>query len=107
MVRHYRDGRTYREIAAELGCTHHAVKKIHHQGAQQNSSARQRRGSGACQDSCRLSHAAEAGLFADGSAALTTESRSGLSVTAATGCQLRVFRAQRRGLTARALRYSS
>ena len=62
---------------------------------------------GACQGSCRLSYAAEAVSFSSASAALTTDSRSGLSVTAPMGCQLRVCRAQRRGLAARASRYSA
>jgi len=52
---------------------------------------------GACQGSCRLSYAADAVLFSDASAALTTSSRSGLSVTVAMGCQLRVWRLHRRG----------
>ncbi len=53
--------------------------------------------SGACHVSCRLSYAAEADCLADASAALTTDSRSGLSVTAAMGCKSRMWRAQRRG----------
>ena len=64
-------------------------------------------GRGACQGSCRLSYVAEAVSFSSASAALTTDSRSGLSVTAPMGCQLRVCRAQRRGLAARASRYSA
>jgi hypothetical protein len=64
-------------------------------------------GSGACQGSCRLGYAAEADSFSLATASLTTDSRSGLSVTAAIGCQLRVCRVQRRGLAARACRYRS
>jgi hypothetical protein len=62
---------------------------------------------GACQGSCRLGYAAEADSFSLATASLTTDSRSGLSVTAAIGCQLRVCRVQRRGLAARACRYRS
>lgn len=47
-------------------------------------------------------YAAEAASVSAASTALTTESRSGLSVTTAIGCQLRVFLAQRLGLAARA-----
>jgi len=60
---------------------------------------------GACQRSCRLCYAAEADIFSVG-AAVTTESPSGLSVTTAMGCQLRVWRAQRLGLASRARVYS-
>jgi hypothetical protein len=54
--------------------------------------------SGACQGSCRFRHAASAGLFDD----VMAESRSGSSVTAAMGDQLRVWRDQRAGLRTRA-----
>lgn len=47
-------------------------------------------GGGACQGSCRFSHAAEALSFSVSSTALTTDSFSGLSVTAVMGFQLRV-----------------
>ena len=45
---------------------------------------------GACQDSCRLVHAANGCLSMCSECALMTESRSGLSVTAPTGDQFRV-----------------
>jgi len=45
---------------------------------------------GACQGSCRSFYAASADLISDCNTAFTTDSRSGLSVTAATGVQLRV-----------------
>lgn len=51
---------------------------------------------GACQRSCRLCYAAEADTLRV-TAAFTTESRSGLRVTTAMGCQFRVCRAQRLG----------
>ncbi|MBB5407428.1 hypothetical protein HDG34_001360 [Paraburkholderia sp. HC6.4b] len=62
---------------------------------------------GARQASCRLTHAARGCLFALIDAISTTESRSGLSVTAPTGVQLRVWRDQRAGLRSRALSYSA
>ena len=55
---------------------------------------------GACQCSCRLRYAAVADSFCVFTAAATTESRSGLSVTTVIGCQLRVCRVQRLGLAA-------
>jgi hypothetical protein len=61
---------------------------------------------GACQRSCRLCYAAVADSFSAVTAAVTTESRSGLRVTTAIGCQLRVCLAQRLGLAARARVYS-
>ena len=62
---------------------------------------------GACQASCRAVYAALRLILPSSTAALTSESRSGLSVTVSMGCQLRVCRAQRRGLAARASVYSA
>jgi thiol-disulfide isomerase/thioredoxin len=64
-------------------------------------------GPGARQGSCRLIHAASGCLSCASDWAATTESRSGLSVTAPTGDQLRVAPDQRSGLRSRALRYSA
>lgn len=50
-----------------------------------------------------MCYAAEAVSFSAATAALMTDLGSGLSVTVAIGCQLRVCRAQRRGLAARAI----
>ena len=65
------------------------------------------RKAGACQASCRVVYAALSLTFRSSIAVLTSESRSGLSVTTSMGCQLRVCRAQRRGLAARASVYSA
>jgi hypothetical protein len=54
-----------------------------------------------------LWYAAEAVSLSASSAVLTTDSRSGLGVTAPIGFQLRVCRVQRRGLFVRAVRYSA
>ena len=62
---------------------------------------------GARQDSCRLIHAACGCLSVACDAVVTTQSRSGLSVTAPMGDQLRVCRDQRAGLRSRALAYSA
>ncbi len=62
---------------------------------------------GACQGSCRLNYAADAVSSLSFSEALTTASRSGLSVTASMGCQLRVCSDHRRGFSARARVYSA
>lgn len=59
---------------------------------------------GASQDSCRLNHAANCVLFSAFRSRMTA-SRSGLSVTAPIGDQLRVFPDQRAGLPSRAWRY--
>jgi len=57
---------------------------------------------GARQCSCRPSHAASGCISSTVEAIATTESRSGLSVTAPIGVQLRVLRDQRAGLRSRA-----
>ena len=62
---------------------------------------------GARQGSCRLIHAAIGCSFASRCAEATTESRSGLSVTAAMGDQSRVCRDQRAGWRSRAWMYSA
>lgn len=63
---------------------------------------------GARQGSCRLSHAAKQHLSAIAVAVAATRSlRSGFSVTTATRDQLRVPSVHRRGLRARASRYSA
>ena len=62
---------------------------------------------GARQDSCRLIHAAKGGLSVVRDVMLTTESRSGLSVTAPMGAQFRVWHDQRAGLRSRASTYSA
>jgi hypothetical protein len=59
-------------------------------------------GLGACQGSCRLIHAASGWLSVALDVVVTTESRSGLRVTAPTGDQLRVLPDQRPGLPWRA-----
>src|SRR3569833_181725 len=62
---------------------------------------------GACQATCRFDYAALRLILASSSAVLTSESRSGLSVTTSMGCQLQVCRDQRRGWAARASVYSA
>ncbi len=62
---------------------------------------------GARQGSCRLVHAASGCVSTHAERALTTASRSGFSVTATMGVQLRVTPDQRRGWRSRACRYSS
>ena len=62
---------------------------------------------GACQGSCRLIYAAKGCLRSAFMWSATTESRSGLRVTAPIGDQSRVVPDQRAGLRSRALRYSS
>lgn len=57
---------------------------------------------GASQDSCHLIHAMKRGLFSGCKRSRMTTSRSGLSVTAPIGAQLRVFPDQRAGLHSRA-----
>ena len=64
-------------------------------------------GIGACQGSCRLIYAAKGCLRSAFMWSATTESRSGLRVTAPIGDQSRVVPDQRAGLRSRALRYSS
>ena len=64
-------------------------------------------GLGACQVSCRLIHAASGCVSSAVECAATTESRSGLRVTAPVGVQSRVRPDHRAGLRSRALRYSS
>jgi YD repeat-containing protein len=59
---------------------------------------------GASQDSCRLIHAAHRVLFSAWRSRMAA-SRSGLSVTALSGDQSRVFPDQRAGLSSRAWRY--
>ena len=60
---------------------------------------------GARQDGCRLIHAANCVLSTASPAPVSTAfSRSGFKVTTSTRDQFRVWRAQRRGLSARALR---
>lgn len=63
--------------------------------------------SGACQGTCRLSHAAKGCLSVACEAFVTTDSRSGLSVTAPMGVQSRVQPDQRAGLRSRAWTYTS
>jgi hypothetical protein len=62
---------------------------------------------GACQGTCRLSHAAKGCLSVACEAIVTTDSRSGLRVTAPIGVQSRVERDQRAGLRSRAWTYTS
>lgn len=62
---------------------------------------------GACQGTCRLSHAAKGCLSVACEAFVTTDSRSGLSVTAPMGVQSRVQPDQRAGLRSRAWTYTS
>ena len=62
---------------------------------------------GACQDTCRLSHAAKGCLWVACEAIVTTDSRSGLRVTAPMGVQSRVQPDQRAGLRSRAWTYTS
>ena len=59
---------------------------------------------GASQDSCRLIHATNRVLFSARTWSRMTASRSGFSVTAPIGDQLRVFFDQRAGLPSRAWR---
>ncbi len=59
---------------------------------------------GASQASCRLGHAANGCISTVPECVLTTESRSGFSVTAPMGAQFRVVPDQRRGLRSRAWR---
>ena len=65
------------------------------------------KGIGACQASCRLFHAAIGCMSMHSECALMMESRSGLSVTAPMGDQLRVARDQRAGFSSRAWLYSA
>ena len=62
---------------------------------------------GACQGTCRLSHAAKGCLSVACEAIVTTDSRSGLRVTAPIGVQSRVQPDQRAGLRSRAWTYTS
>ena len=62
---------------------------------------------GACQGTCRLSHAAKGCLWVACEAIVTTDSRSGLRVTAPIGVQSRVQPDQRAGLRSRAWTYTS
>ena len=62
---------------------------------------------GACQDSCRLVHAAICLIFTSVKCVFMTESRSGFSVTVLMGAQFRVWPDQRAGFISRALRYKS
>lgn len=62
----------------------------------------QAHGGGACQESCRLNHAANPCLLEAVEYALTTQSRSGLSVTVSMEDQFRVLPDQRFGLRSRA-----
>jgi hypothetical protein len=62
---------------------------------------------GACQGTCRLSHAAKGCLSVACEAIVTTDSRSGLRVTAPIGVQSRVHPDQRAGLRSRAWTYTS
>ena len=64
-------------------------------------------GRGARQGSCRLIHAASGCMSMHCECVLMMESRSGLSVTAPMGDQLRVVPDQRAGLRSRALVYSA
>jgi len=57
--------------------------------------------------SCRLIHAASGCVFSPGDIIPTTESRSGLSITAPIGVQLRVLPDHRAGLHSRAFAYSA
>jgi PAS domain S-box-containing protein len=68
---------------------------------------RQLEADGACQGTCRLSHAAKGCLSVACEAIVTTDSRSGLRVTAPIGVQSRVERDQRAGLRSRAWTYTS
>ncbi len=63
-----------------------------------------KRKAGASQDSCRLIHATNRVLFSARTWSRMTASRSGFSVTAPIGDQLRVFFDQRAGLPSRAWR---
>jgi hypothetical protein len=65
------------------------------------------RATGACQGTCRISHAAKGCLSVACEAIVTTDSRSGLRVTAPIGVQSRVQRDQRAGLRSRAWTYTS
>lgn len=67
----------------------------------------ERKEGGACQRSCRLSHAAIGSLSTAFNCSVTTESRSGLSVTGPMGDQLRVLRDHRAGLRWRAFVYKA
>ena len=58
---------------------------------------------GACQGSCRLSHAANGCIGLPAECVLMMQSRSGLSVTSPMGDQLRVLPDQRAGFSSRAL----
>lgn len=62
---------------------------------------------GACQRSCRLCHAAIGCLSMVFKCSVTTESRSGLSVTGPMGDQLRVWPDHRAGLRSRAFVYNA
>ena len=62
---------------------------------------------GACQATCRLIHAANRRVSLQPKWALMTQSRSGFSVTAPTGDQLRVSPDQRAGFFSRACKYSA
>src|ERR1700686_977433 len=62
---------------------------------------------GARQGTCRLSHAAKGCLSVACEAIVTTDSRSGLRVTAPIGVQSRVQPDQRAGLRSRAWTYTS
>ncbi len=63
--------------------------------------------SGARQDSCRVNHAANTGKLSPSNGVFMTESRSGLSVTAPIGVQLRVLPDQRAGVCSWARRYTA
>jgi hypothetical protein len=75
--------------------------------ADSNADAYRALSSGACQGTCRLSHAAKGCLSVACEAFVTTDSRSGLSVTAPMGVQSRVQPDQRAGLRSRAWTYTS
>jgi hypothetical protein len=72
-VKRVADGQTIPAAAKELGLSDQILRNC-----------------GACQGSCRLPHAAIGCLSMPSKCAQTTASRSGLSVTAPMGVQLRV-----------------
>lgn len=92
-IRRIEDARRLCEFLVQHGVTRWADVAARHLGARQ--------------DSCRLNHAASACKVSPSNDVFMTESRSGLSVTAPTCLQLRVFPDQRAGFCSLARRYNA
>lgn len=97
----------YTEMVTTGALMHGSVQRHLRFNSEEHPVALQLGGSGACQGSCRLIYAAKGCLRSAFMWSATTESRSGLRVTAPIGDQSRVVPDQRAGLRSRALRYSS